>query len=327
MYTICILTEHGPPMTQRFQFLLLDDFTLLSFASAVEPLRIANMLSGQDLYQWRYASEDGKRATASNGTDVAVHDPIAQIPASDYLFVISGIHPLGQATAVTKSALRLARSRGVTLGGLCSGTYALAETGILDGQKAAIHWEYHEAIREKYPQITLAEGVFVADCPVLSASGGTACADLMLHLIGQEHGEDLSLAVSEQMVYTAVREGSADQRIPLLVKHASRNQRLAQAIRIMRQHIEQPLATNEVAETIGVSTRQLERLFAQHLQTSPKRFMMDLRLARARTLLVHTDMSIVEIALACGFVSPSHFSRVYQKAFGTRPNRQRRHLS
>ncbi len=308
----------------RFQFLLVDNFTLLSFANAVEPLRIANMISGATLYEWRVASEDGAFATASNGSRVAVDDAIASLPISDYLFVISGIQPRKHTTAAVKAALRLARTRGVQLGGLCSGTYALAETGVLDGQTAAVHWEYHDPMREKYPQITIADGVFVADGPVLSASGGAATADLMLHLIAERHGEDLSLAVSEQMVYTSVRQGSVGQKVSVLAKLGKRNQRLAQAVRIMRRQIEQPAATHEVAAEVGISTRQLERLFAQYLHTSPKRFLLELRLERARLLLIHTDMPIMEIALACGFVSASHFARSYHKAFGTRPNAQRR---
>ena len=225
-----------------------------------------------------------------------------------------------------KSALRHARTRGVKLGALCSGAYALAKTGLLDGQQAAIHWEYHEPLREEFPDIEVATTVFVADSPIISASGGAATADLMLHMIEQHHGEEISLAVAEQMVYTSVRSGSAKQKVSLLAKHGNRNPRLAQAIKMMRDTIETPLPTAEVARNCGVSTRQLERLFAQHLNTSPKRFMMDLRLERARALLIHTEMSVIEIGLACGFVNSSHFSRVYHQVFGTRPTKQRRHI-
>ncbi|MDJ1015587.1 MAG: GlxA family transcriptional regulator [Paracoccaceae bacterium] len=312
------------PKPEHLVFLLIDEFTHLAFANAVEPLRIANLVSGVELYTWSFASENGESATASNGTTVVVDAGLSNLPASDLLFVVSGINVQSHVTAALKAALRRARSRGFRLGAICSGAYVLAETGLLDGHRAAIHWAYHDALQEKFPEISLARTVFVADDPIPSASGGAAAADLMLHLIGQTHGEDLSLAVSEQMVYTSVRAETAEQKISLQARHGNRSPRLTEAIRIMRNAIEQPPSTAEVAREVGVSTRQLERLFAQHLKTTPKRFLMELRLERSRALLIQTDMSVVEVGLACGFSSPSHFSRVYREAFGISPTNQRR---
>lgn len=322
-----MMTDTGNTETEHFVFLLVEEFSHLAFANAVEPLRIANLVSGKELYRWSFASEDGETATASNGATILVHHGLADLPGCDRLFVLSGVNVRDHVSDKLKAALRRARSRGIALGALCSGAYVLARTGFLDELPAAIHWEFHDSFMEEFPGVMLTRSVFVADAPIVSASGGSATADLMLHLIAETHGEDLSIIVADQMVYTAVREGSAEQRVSLQARSGVRSPRLAEAIRIMRAAVEEPIPTTGIARQVGVSTRQLERLFGKYLNTSPKKYMLELRLERARSLLVQTEMSVVEIALACGFENPGHFSRVYRTTFGISPTNQRRRLS
>lgn len=155
--------------------------------------------------------------------------------------------------------------------------------------------------------------------------GGTA--DLMLHLIGQTHGEDLAISVADQMVYNAVRESSANQKVSLQARQGMRNPRLAKAIAIMRDTLEQPIAAARIADEIGLSSRQLERLFGKFLNTTPKKHYMELRLDRARLLLLQTEMSVSEVAYGCGFDSPGHFARVFKAAYGVSPVMQRSRLS
>lgn len=313
--------------TEHFVFLLVEEFSHLAFANAVEPLRIANLMSGKELYRWTFASENGETATASNGATTLVQHGLSDLPDCDRLFVLSGVNVRHHVTDRLKAAIRRARSHGVKLGALCSGAYVLAKMGLLDNLPAAIHWEFHDSFEEEFPDVALMRSVFVADAPIVSASGGSATADLMLHLIGETHGEDLSITVADQMVYTTVREGSARQRVSLQSRTGIRSPRLAEAIRIMRAAVEEPIPTTEIARQVGVSTRQLERLFGKYLQVSPKKYMLELRLERARSLLVQTEMSVVEVALACGFENSGHFSRVYRATYGVSPTHQRRRLS
>jgi transcriptional regulator GlxA family with amidase domain len=149
----------------------------------------------------------------------------------------------------------------------------------------------------------------------------------MLHLIERDHGADLSMAVADQMVYSAAREATAAQRVSLQSRNGIRNIHLTRAIQRMRETIEDPLSPAQIAAEIGISTRQLERLFGKFLNTSPKKYFMDLRLERARHLLIQTEASVIEIALACGFESSGHFSRVYRAAYGVAPMQQRGRLS
>ena len=322
------MSDIAPPAkTTHFVFLLLEDFSHLAFANAVEPLRIANLVSGQPLYRWSFVSENGTMATASNGSRTLVDHGLTDIPPCDRLFALSGINVRHHTTRPILAALRRARAEGIPLGALCSGAYVLAIAGFMDGMRVAVHWEFHDSFLEEFQDIALVRSVFVSDEPIVSASGGSATADLMLHLIGRDHGTDVATMVADQMVYNAVREGSANQRVSLQALSGMRNAKLAQAIAIMRDSIEFPLPMAEIALRVSLSTRQLERLFGKYLHTTPKKYMLELRLERARALLLQTEMSVVEIALACGFENQGHFGRVYRANFGTSPSQQRSRMT
>lgn len=313
--------------TQHVAFLLVEEFSHLAFSCAVEPLRIANLVSGEPLYEWSFGSENGESAVCSNGSVTLVHFGFDAVPKCDRLFALSGIHMRAHVTKPLLAALRRARVQGAAVGALCSGAWVLAEAGFLDGMQAAIHWEYHDSFMEAFPEVNLVRSVFVADEKHMTASGGTATADLMLHLIEREHGYDLAVAVADQMVYNAVRNATAEQKVSLQSRNGMRNKHLAKAIQIMHDHINEPISASIIAERIGISTRQLERLFGKYLNASPKKYFMEMRLERARNLLVQTEASVTEIALACGFESSGHFSRVYRAAFGVTPMLQRGKLS
>lgn len=311
------------PNAQHFVFALVDEFTHLAFSSAVEPLRIANMVSKQELYRWSLASEDGAAATASNGLATQVQHSFAELPPCDWIFVVSGINLRQKRLRGLISALRRARSCGTPIGAVCSASYVLAKAGFLDGQKAATHWEYHDGFKEEFPDVQLVDSVFVAGEKFVTASGGTAAADLMLHLIERDHGYDLAVAVADQMVYNAVRGSEAAQRVSIQSRKGIRNAHMMQAVELMRGNLNAPLSPGQIAEMIGISTRQLERLFDRYLGTSPKKYYMEMRLERAHHLLLQTERGITDVALACGFVDTGHFGRVYRTRFGVSPARQR----
>jgi len=313
--------------TEHFTFLLVPEFTHIAFSCAIEPLRIANLVSGTDLYQWSLASENGETATCSNGTVTLVDHSYATIPSCDRLFVLSGIHVQNHVDPALLNVLRKTRIGKAKIGALCSAAYILAKAGMLDGKRAAIHWDFHDGFMEEFPEVSLESSVFVTDETIVTASGGTATADLMLNLIATTHGNDLSIAVADQMVYNAVREGTAEQRVSLQSRHGMRNPHLVKAIQVMNENLETPISPATIAVDIGISTRQLERIFGRYLNCSPKKYYVDLRLQKARNLLVQTDQSVTEIALASGFESPGHFSRVYRAKFGITPTAQQNTLS
>ena len=309
--------------TQHFSFFLMPEFTHIAFSCALEPLRIANLVSGKTLYRWTLLSEDGRTATCSNGSVTLTEGGMEPGRKTDRLFLISGMNVPAHTTPPLLAWLRRERAAGTPLGGICSAAYVLAKAGFLDNMETALHWAWHDLFTEEFPDVRLVRSVFVAREKVITASGGTAAADLMLHLIGRAHGEDLATEVADQMVYNAVREGTAAQRVSLQSRHGMRNQHLVRAIAIMDETIESPISPSLIAEQLGISTRQLERLFGRFLNSTPKHYFMEKRLHRAQNLLVQTDQSVTEIAMACGFQSTSHFSRVYRAQFGTSPVQQR----
>lgn len=310
-------------MTQQFVFLLIENFSHLAFSCALEPPRIANFVSGKPLYRWTLASEDGVSATCSNRSVTLVNRGLTPLSRGDRLFLISGLHVQQHTTPAVLNYLRRERAAGTQIGAICSGAYVLAKAGFLNGVQTAVHWAYHDLFQEEFPEVSLVRNVFVASARHTTASGGTAAADLMLHLIAADHGQDLATAVADQMVYNAVREGTATQRVSLQSRLGVRNDHLKRAIAMIEANLEEPIPTCTLADNLGISTRQLERLFGKYLNTSPKKYFLELRLHRARNLIVQTEQSISEIAMACGFNSTSHFSKVFRKQFGVSPAAQR----
>ena len=311
----------------HFVFLLVDNFSHLAFSCAIEPLRIANRVAGRPLYRWTLASPDGVSAVSSNGSITLVDAGLGPLCRADRLLVVAGEHVRQATTPGILAFLRRERAAGTPIGAICSGAYVLASAGFLNGVEAAVHWEYHDLFAELFPEVRLVRGVFVAGARFITAAGGTAAADLMLHLIAAGHGADLATAVADQMVYNAVREAGDEQRVSLQSRRGTRNPHLMRAVELVRRNVEDPLSPGEIASALGISTRQLERLFLRHLDTSPKRFIVETRLCRARNLLVQTDQSVIEIAVACGFRSASNFSKVYRARFGIPPAAQRPALS
>ncbi|WP_199258827.1 GlxA family transcriptional regulator [Paracoccus binzhouensis] len=310
---------------QRYVFLLLDRFTLVSFAAAIEPLRLANRLAGRTLYDWRLVGEQGggQAAACSNGTRIMLDGGLADTARGDTILVCGGLDIARAATRPVLAWLRREARRGTRIGALCTGAWVLAEAGLLDGRRCTIHWENQDGFAEKFPDATLIRTVFVEDGNRLTAAGGTAAIDLMLRQIARDHGQDLAGRVADQMIHTAIRSEEDDQRLAAPARIAARHPRLAQVLARMEAHIEDPVSPARLAAEAGLSPRQLERLFARHLGRSPKRYYMELRLERARHLLVQTEMSMIEIALACGFASTAHFSKCYRAAYGSTPYRQR----
>ena len=209
------------------------------------------------------------------------------------------------------------------MGGLCTAGYTLAKAGLLDGKRATIHWENQDSFSEEFEDVTLTKSVFVIDGNRITTAGGTASIDLMLKIIANDHGEELANLVADQLIYTSIRTDQDTQRLSIPTRIGVRHPKLSQVIRMMEHNIEDPISPASLAKEVGMSTRQLERLFRRYLNRSPKRYYMELRLAKARNLLMQTDMSVINVALACGFASPSHFSKCYRAQYDTTPYRER----
>lgn len=311
------------PRRKRFVFLLLDRFTMLSFAGAIEPLRIANRVLGFQAYTWALAGENGTEATCSNGASFRLDMGLEEITREDTVLVCGGIDVQDATTKPILNWLRREARRGAAIGGLCTGAYTVAKAGLLDGKRATIHWENQDSFLEEFEEVKLTKSVFVLDGNRMSTAGGTASIDLMLKIIASDHGEEIANTVADQLIYSSIRTDQDTQRLSIPTRIGVRHPKLSQVIQMMEQNIEDPISPADLAERVGMSTRQLERLFRRYLNRSPKRYYMELRLQKARNLLMQTDMSVINVALACGFASPSHFSKCYRAHYKTTPYRER----
>ena len=314
---------HETEKPREFVFLLAPEFSMMAFAAAIEPLRQANRMSRRGLFSWHIASEGGAPVRCSNGCVLEADMALDDVSRDASIIVCTGLGLRDAETRPVLSWLRTQARRGARLGAVCTGAHVLARAGLLDGKRATIHWENQAAFAEEFPETELSNLLYCVDDGVFTCAGGTASADMMLHLISEDFGPDLGALVADAMIHAPVRSNSDEQRLSVPARIGVRHPKLVNIIQTMEQNTEEPISPSELAKGVNMSTRQLERLFRRYLNRSPKRYYMELRLEKARNLLLQTDMSVINVALACGFTSPSHFSKCYRNHFQRTPYRER----
>jgi len=307
---------------EHYDFLLLPEFSFIGFAALLEPLRIANRFR-PEACRWRILSPDGAPVTASNGIAIMPDGAMGEVTASPCVFAVTSFHPLDHYSPAIGAWLRQMERGGAVLGAIDTGCFILAEAGLLGGATVTLHWEAIPAFAERYPQVKVSSELYKILPKHITSAGAIASIDLALELLAQRQGRELARIVSEQLVQGQMRSQDAHQRMQVASRYNVHNKKLAQAIEWMESHLETPLAPAALAERVHITRRQLERLFRAHLDTSPSGFYLKLRLERAKSLLQQTDMSVVEISLACGFDSPSYFARAYRKQFARSPREDR----
>jgi len=316
-------TEIADSPQRRIGFFLVPRFSMMAFSSALEPLRVANLLSGRAVYRWQVFSRHGGPVPASNGIVVPADAPIGDVPRVATLFVCASHAPEDTIDRATLSWLRRLPLTGVTLGALDTGAWFLARAGLLDGHRATVHWEWQDAFAEKFPDVDVRNSLFEIEPGRLTCAGGTAALDMMLHLIGRDLGHGVAVEVSEQFIHERIRAPGDSQRMALGRRIGVTDPKLEAVIAAMEENLEEPLRAAQLAAVADVSERQLERLFRRRLGRTPTGHYLDLRLRRARILLGQTRLPVREVALACGFASPAHFSRAYKAHFGISPRAER----
>ena len=311
------------PGPERLGFLLLPRYSMMAFFSAVEPLRIANRISGRPLYEWTLISEDGGPVTASNGMTLLADQAIDAVASLPSLAVCSGFEPEAhQSRTITRWLHRLDRA-GCVLGGLDTGCVVLAAAGLLKGERVTLHWESLPAFRERFPTIATSEELYELGERRFSCAGGAAAMDMALEMIARRHGQALAIDVSEQLIHERMRTRRDQQRMTLARRLGTHRRHLVDAVALMERHLETPLTLTMVAKRSGVSSRQLQRLFEQELGATPRHWYLRLRLERARQLLAETDLDVLSVGLACGFTSASSFSRAFRHHFAKTPRQVR----
>lgn len=313
-------SDPGSPEPRRVTFLIVPRFNMAEMITMIEPMRVANYLSPRPLYAWEIASFDGPEIVASNGLSITAHPPSERGRRGEIIFVFASWGGEDYQNREVISWIRRQAREGARICAVELGCYLVARAGLLKGRKVATHWSWAPGFQEQFPEIATVDQLYVLEDRVLSCAGALSGIDMMLRLIGNDHGEGLAGEVSDQLLYHPIRPATAPQRRMMGNGMESLAPMVRDAIALMENHISEPLDVPEIAEEMGVSQRQLERQFKTSVGCTVVQFGLLLRLQHARVLLIATKLSVRDVAAASGFNTLSHFAHSFRKCFGRRPS-------
>lgn len=309
--------------TVQVVFFLVPGFSMMAFASCLEPMRIANMVTDKQVYRWTLCTRDGAGVGASNGITVHPQEALSALQSPSNLVVCSGVKAHDFRDNMVFGWLRRWAREGCRLGSLCTGAHVLARAGLLNGYRCTVHWANLDSMVEEFPHLELSSRLYEQDKDRFTCAGGVAASDMVLQDITVRLGEGVASEVAEQLMHERIRSSGDSQKLPFRLRLRVNHPKLVQSIGVMEAHMETPLSCTEVARACGLWRRQLERLFRRHLNTSPARYYLKLRLERGRTLLEQTTLPVQEVAFASGFTSASHFTKCYRTMYGHTPRAER----
>ena len=307
----------------RVGLVLIDDFALLSYASVTEPLRVANLLSGRELYHVSVLPTSGAMATSSGGVLVPATASIGHPIDLDLAIVVAAGNPFSFRDERVLAWLRQLARRDVALAGVSGGPVVLAEAGLMKGYRMTLHWEHAPALRERHPELVIDRSLYVVDRERLSCAGGTAPLDLMHALLLRDQGVTLAREVSDWLQHTEIRPPGGAQRAGVVERYGVHLSPLIEALGAMETHVTDPLSLDDLAQIANVGARHLTRLFKDKLGTSPMALYRKLRLEQGHRLLCQTDLCVGEVARATGFASAAHFASAYGAQYDLSPRQSR----
>jgi AraC family transcriptional regulator, glycine betaine-responsive activator len=308
----------------RYGFLLLDNFSLIALSAAIDPLRIANMVVGRRVYDYKLIGPGSEVVCSSDGIRVVPDVAMADTERFDVVFVV-GPNPIPRrGIGAVVDWLRRQAGEGAALGGLDTGSYFLARAGLLNGYRCTIHWEDQDVLTEQFPRLTVSTRLFEIDRNRYTCSGGVAPLDLIVHLLASPPGSQALAARVLELLLAEPRSRDYRQQTSLRQYIGADHAKLDEALQIMESNVEEPLSVPEIASHLRVSQRQLQRWFLERLGKSPAEAYLEIRLLRARQLLYRTVTPLEEVCVRTGFVSTTHFSTRYKAHFQITPMADRR---
>ncbi|SOC47816.1 AraC family transcriptional regulator with amidase-like domain [Rhizobium subbaraonis] len=313
----------------RFTFYLLDGFALHTFSAALEALRLANQVAGRTVYDWQVVTGDGEPARSSCAMRIAADHSLAEErgqlyrPGSRQVIVVCGGNAIPAPDRSLEAWLRLCQRSRTTLVGLAGGLYPLARAGLLDGKRCAVHWEHFPDFSERFFAVNPHQTAFEIDADRHTCAGGNASFDMFLTIVERDLGADAANRICEIALCERLREAGERQRLPLQARLGIHNALLIRIIQQMEANLCEPIRLSDMSPVSGLSRRQMERLFRREMGRTPARYYLELRLERAHLLLITSSLPVIEVAMACGFSTASHFARTYRERYGCTPQRTR----
>lgn len=312
-------TRHSP---RHFSIVLLPEFSILAVSAVIETLKAANHCARREAYRWSLHSADGQPVLSSSGVALAPSGTLEDIGPRTSIVLCGGWMPVRDETEGVGRWLRRAARQATLVVGLQAAVWLMARCGLLEGCRAAIHWELVDSFRETFADVEVSARLFEIDKVYLTCAGGEATIDMLVSVIADNLGPEIAGSVADRLIHGRVRPGN-EQQVSAATRYNGKNPFLVRAIEIMESNVESPLDLAEIARQIGCSRRQIERIFDRFVGSCPANFYRNMRLERGRRLLAETRMSCLEVALACGFTSQGTFCRSYQRRFGITPIRER----
>jgi AraC family transcriptional regulator, L-arginine-responsive activator len=316
--------QSGPTKTTQVAIVALPPVSMTGIAPIVDVLRLANDIDGGALYRWQLLSWDGRAVPLSGGASLAADGAFGDGLSCDWLIVTAERFQQFADYKLFLASLARVGQRTPLVSGIHHGVWWLAMAGQLSGYRVSVNWETYQQFAEQFERSIVTQQIFEIDRGRATCAGGLSSVDFMLAMIAREQGPDLAERIADALGVGVRRSGEERQRIPYVTAPGERHPRLNDALLLMEANIEDPLTTDDIANLVGVSRRQLERLFRQYLGSMPSKYYLGLRLAKARMQLQRTSKSIVQVSLACGFSSAAHFSNAYRERFGVTPREERR---
>ncbi len=318
-------TQNQP--TYKTGILLIDDFSMMSVSTMINPFRSANRELGYKAFTWDFLTLDDQSVLASDGFEAKPTCEIHSTQKFDYFFVCAGLQTDPPNRAVLNAALRRFSKQSDIFGGVCTGAFMLARAGLLGDKIFTVHWENQAAFIEEFPDLIPKSSLFVMDGNLWTASGGLACLDMTLNIISDKVGMRVANTVGNVLHVDRIRAPNIEQRPFFMADYETLPPKLRAVVKLMIENLERPLLVSELSDAVGITVRSLERGFKQQLGASPGKHYRKIRLERAKQLLWHTNMSILEISILTGFPSPSYLSRLYRQEFGVLPSEERKRTS
>ncbi len=309
----------------KIGFILIDGFPLLSYSSAIEPLRACNLLSGEGLFEIQHFSLGDSFASSSSGAKVPTQN-YRHAEGIHFLFLVAGGDPFDfDEPDFFEWLNKLAISKTI-LGGISGGPVILTNAGLMKDFRMTVHWEHAALLEQIHPHLILERSLFVIDRNRITCSGGTAPLDLMHLLIAREFGTKFAREVSDWFIHTDVRKPGEAQRSGLEERYGTLVRPVLSSIELIENHIADPLSLEQIAKLVGMSTRHLNRLFQREMGTTVMQFCRKARLDVARKLIESSSLTNNEILQATGFSSPGQFSRCFREQFGLPPTTYRKEI-
>ncbi len=307
----------------HFGFLLFPQFSFVSLAVVIEPMRMANSQAGKTLYTWEILTPDDQPLTSASELPIQPTMKCSEAGRLDVLLLVANLNVHLIDNPVLFQWLRKLNHSPMTLGAISTATLILAKAKVIQQRVCTIHWENIDGLREEFPYLHVSGQLYELDEGLMTCSGGVSGLDMMLHYIGIHNGEALAKKVAEVCIHPNIRPAHEDNRMALQTRFNVHHPRLIRAIELMNNYLETPARLPEIAKQSGLSIRQMERLFKSKLQQRPAAFYRALRLERAKLLLQQSAMSVLDVATACGFNSAAYFAKCFRQQYGYSPRDER----